>query len=85
MPPTTYATWTDKVVADDRFPDRGAQPLPRASHPSSLDFSPVVVAKRRRCLKMQGLRPRAPQACSKHAEDARLERNAADSGRYGVS
>ena len=50
-----------------------------------LQGDPIVVTKRRRCLKMRGLRPRAPQACSKHAEDDRLERNAADSSRYGVS
>ena len=37
----------------------------------SLDFSPSLVARRRKCLKMRGLRTRAPQACSQPVEDAR--------------
>jgi len=49
---------------------------------ASPDLSPASVARGRRFLRLQGLRPRAPQAYPGDTSRSPREHNAADEGRY---
>jgi hypothetical protein len=63
----------------------GAGIGPKRTRSTSLTLSPLVVAKRRRCLEIQGLRRRAPQAYPWVRRGCPTEHNAVDSGTYGVA